>query len=142
MLRKVESTDLTISYGDGTSRVWNESYFIRTRKANFEYYFEILGDPAALPYAGATSWGVNRSGSVFYSVPSKPIQGTLCFSGSLWVTTGGEVLIHTDNKPITQVIHGLDNLGNLSTDPCFANTMKIIWVDDSGETHESLKQYY
>jgi hypothetical protein len=141
MLRKVESTDLSISYGDGTSRVWNESYFIRTRKANFEYYFEILGDPAA-PNAGATSWGVNRTGANFYTVPSTPIKATLCFGGAVWVTTGGEVLIHTDNKPTTQVIHGLDNLGNVSADACFANTMKVIWTDDSGEVHQALKQYY
>jgi hypothetical protein len=142
MLRKVESTDLTISYGDGSTRVWNESYTIRTRKGNFEYYFEIIGDDNAVPYAGATSWGINRAGSVFYTVPSTPIKATLCFSGAAWVTTGGEVLIHTENKPTTQVIHGLDNQGNVSTDACFANTMKIIWTDDSGEVHQALKQYY
>jgi len=141
MLRKVEGTNLSITYPDGTSRTWNESYTIRTRKAGFDYYFEIIGDATGLPYENASSWGVNRSGQNFYTVPIVPIKSILC-TGSNWVISGGDVSIYNDSRATTRIIHGLNNLGNVSSDPCFANTMKIIWVDDSGESHESLKQYY
>ena len=141
MLRKVEGVNLSLTYPDGTSRTWNESYTIRTRKAGFDYYFEIIGDATGLLYEGASSWGVNRSGQNFYTVPNTPIKSILC-TGSNWVICGGDVSIYNDSRATTRILHGLNNLGNVSTDACFANTMKIIWVDDSGETHESLKQYY
>lgn len=127
IIRKIESSDMKITFTNGTQRTWNIARQRTFTKLNGNLIITIQGFGEADGKNQLVEWGVNRRNSSFYTQISAP----LVMSEACDYRPYGGVKVHYVGTRIITTTLGTDAQGNPVTDGC-ADYYKISWTGLTG----------
>ncbi|MFM9986443.1 MAG: hypothetical protein ACKVOK_14485 [Flavobacteriales bacterium] len=139
--RQFTAQNMSITYPNGTQRIWNESQLMTSFKnPDWEFEFLLEGNATGLPYSNIGNWGVDRKGENYYTEFNEALTAKLC--GGIWKQSGGKTTIYHTESPATMIEFGVDSEGNPSSEACFAYGINVIWTDEEGIVHVTTRPYF
>jgi hypothetical protein len=145
LIHKIRSTNMTLTFDDGTVRTWNVARTrTTTRSATSSFSISITGDTTIASHTQVAMWGTTRAGNTFYSMITSPI---------VWNNTACSILGNPYFAPVsgTRIIQGLDHAvtitmgvtttGAAATAGTCPYGFKIDWVNAKGESKEVIRPY-
>lgn len=121
---------------------WNEAYSRTTRKIDVGVFrSSIKPEGTGLPYSNVIRWGTDNEGGEYYNTIEDSIQSQLCFGN--WKRFDGKYTIYsTENAGATQIYLGYNSANAPIASNCESAKMKVLWVNDLGQTVESFRLIY
>lgn len=136
------SGTISVEFNGESYMNWTESYSRTLRKLDFGNFVAITKPTSTgLPYTNVVRWGTNSNGANYYNTIEDSIQSQLCFGN--WKRFDGKYTIYSDaNNGPTQLILGYNNSNSPIASNCEAAKIKVLWVNDLGQTVESFRFIY
>lgn len=133
---------LNIQFNGELYMNWNEAYSRTTRKIDVGVFrASIKPEGTGLPYSNAIRWGTDNEGGEYYNTIEDSIQSQLCFGN--WKRFDGKYTIYsTENAGATQIYLGYNSANAPIVSNCESAKMKVLWVNDLGQTVESFRLIY
>jgi hypothetical protein len=129
---------LTITFDDGTQRIWNIArHKTITNHGSFYYTLSIAGDTAVSSYSHVEAWGINRNGEHFYGETTSAIV----YSTSCGFDPISGVYVHQGIARTLTATFGVNSDGTVNTSLTCPYGWKIDWINASGNAKEVIKAY-
>ncbi|HWZ22527.1 MAG TPA: hypothetical protein VNW06_07715 [Cytophagaceae bacterium] len=128
---------MTLTFDDGTSRVWEVARRRATTYINSVLEVAISGDTMVSGYSKVESWGLNRKGENFYGEISSPIV----FSSSCLFEPVSGVYVHQGIAKTLTVTFGVNSDGSVNTTPNCPYGLKLDWTNLSNVAKELVLAY-
>jgi hypothetical protein len=129
---------LTITFDNGTQRVWNIARHKTTTNHGSAYYtLSIAGDTAVSGYSNVEAWGINRAGENFYGETTSPIV----YSTSCDLDPISGVYVHQGVARTLTATFGVNSNGTPNTGLTCPYGWKIDWINLAGNAQEVIEAY-
>lgn len=141
-IKQTCSGSITVQVSGESYMSWNESYTRTLRKLDFGNFVSVTKPASSgLPYSNVIRWGTDSKGGNYYNSVEDSIQAKLCYG--TWKRFDGKYVIYSDaNNGPTQLILGYNNSNAPITSNCESAKLKVLWVNDLGQTVESFRVIY
>lgn len=138
IVHNIVSTDLKITFEDGTTRTWNVSKTRKFTKTSDGLQVAVDGTGSNSGYTNLAEWGLTRKGTTFYTSIDKTIVFNECASNDPKPISGKKT--HKGLVKEASVTYGVDASGN-EISSCNATHYKLNWVNKKGETQTTILAY-
>jgi hypothetical protein len=134
--------NISVTFNGESYMNWTESFSRTLRKLDVGNFVAITEPTSTgLPYSNVIRWGTDSKGGTYYNTIEDSIQSKLCYG--TWKRFDGKYTIYSDaNNGPTQLVLGYNNLNAPIASNCESAKIKILWVNDLGQTVESFRFIY
>ncbi|MDB5272867.1 MAG: hypothetical protein JWO58_1234 [Chitinophagaceae bacterium] len=139
LVRTVASSNMSLTFDDGTVRQWNVSRTRSiTRQSSTGYTVTTIGTATQGSHTNVAAWGTTRLNSPFYSIINTPIVWNT--AKCLYAPVSGTRTIAGIDRQLT-ITYGVDDTGTAVTSNTCPYGVRLDWTTVSGDPRTAVVIY-